>query len=315
MPASSGRTRMPHNNRMSIDASLKTSSIWSKTIGHDPHASHNEQGDNDDDAIIKQAQDKTTRDTVLALAKQQNLTDGANRDDFALKMYQGLKQSKKQRKEINASHEFEISASQKQRLQDDPLSSSEDEYVAVAAAVKKSKQDKHRKKRKHKSRRSSSEESQSDSETSENNKRRPSKRKRKHKKRRRSYDSDDESSDDSYERRRKRKSKDRQRRRNKKHSRKTSSSDDDDSSSDSSSSSVSESRRYSKDKDRKSSSRRKNDKEPETLTSFVLSNSFQGSRKGYAFKMGDSGLGYYLDKPRKVNRKELDEILRWHQDA
>lgn len=33
MPASAGRVRMPHNNRMSTSAALKTSDIWSKTIG------------------------------------------------------------------------------------------------------------------------------------------------------------------------------------------------------------------------------------------------------------------------------------------
>jgi len=34
MPSSAGRVRMPHNNRMTTSASLKTSDIWSKTIGY-----------------------------------------------------------------------------------------------------------------------------------------------------------------------------------------------------------------------------------------------------------------------------------------
>lgn len=36
MPASAGRVRMPHNNRVSTSSALQTSSIWQKTIGYVP---------------------------------------------------------------------------------------------------------------------------------------------------------------------------------------------------------------------------------------------------------------------------------------
>ena len=31
--------KMPHNNRVSASVALRTNSMWSKTIGHDPYAS------------------------------------------------------------------------------------------------------------------------------------------------------------------------------------------------------------------------------------------------------------------------------------
>ncbi|GKY99345.1 hypothetical protein MPSEU_000889500 [Mayamaea pseudoterrestris] len=303
MPASSGRTRMPHNNRMSIDASLRTSSIWSKTIGHDPHA---EQGAGVVDTQHEEQSNKT-RDAVLAVAKQQNLTDGANRDDFALKMYQGLKQSKKRsRLGVN---DADGAISKQARLQDDPLSSSEDEYVAVAAVDKKkrkSKSSKQRKKRKHKKRRSSSSSSssESDSSSSDDDDRRRSKR-RKHRKRsrRRSGDDDDDEDDDSdessYERRRRRKSKDRQRRKTRHRGRSNTSSDD------SSSSSRKDSGARCRDSDKDRKPKHAEGKESMAVP-FLHSASFTGSRPGYAFKMGESGLGYYFDKPPKINRKQFD---------
>lgn len=38
MPATAGRVRMPHNNRVSSSSALKTNDMWSKTIGYDPYA-------------------------------------------------------------------------------------------------------------------------------------------------------------------------------------------------------------------------------------------------------------------------------------
>jgi len=38
MPATAGRVRMPHNNRMSSSAALKMTGIWKDTIGYDPYA-------------------------------------------------------------------------------------------------------------------------------------------------------------------------------------------------------------------------------------------------------------------------------------
>ena len=69
---------MPHNNRMSVSASLNTTGIWAQTIGHDPYKG----GDaNDDD---KKATRTTLQDekALLEAAKKQSLSDGIQRDDL-----------------------------------------------------------------------------------------------------------------------------------------------------------------------------------------------------------------------------------------
>lgn len=38
MPATAGRVRMPHNNRMHSSAALQMTGIWKNTIGYDPYA-------------------------------------------------------------------------------------------------------------------------------------------------------------------------------------------------------------------------------------------------------------------------------------
>jgi hypothetical protein len=43
MPATSGRVRMPHNNRMHSSAALKMTGIWKNTIGYDPYAAEGEE--------------------------------------------------------------------------------------------------------------------------------------------------------------------------------------------------------------------------------------------------------------------------------
>ncbi|OWZ23764.1 hypothetical protein PHMEG_0001291 [Phytophthora megakarya] len=43
MPATAGRVRMPHNNRMHSSAALKMTGIWKDTIGYDPYAAENEK--------------------------------------------------------------------------------------------------------------------------------------------------------------------------------------------------------------------------------------------------------------------------------
>ena len=99
MPSTAGRVRMPHNNRMSTSAALKTSSIWKNAIGHDPYAGQQDdesKGNNDEAAA---GQEKARQ--VLELARKQNLTDGANRDDFSKRMYMGLKGGKKRRQKTN----------------------------------------------------------------------------------------------------------------------------------------------------------------------------------------------------------------------
>lgn len=63
------RVRMPHNNRVSSSAALKTNDMWSKTIGYDPYASGKaEEQQNDDEESSKQAA------TLLMLAKISNFS-------------------------------------------------------------------------------------------------------------------------------------------------------------------------------------------------------------------------------------------------
>ncbi|CAN0073483.1 unnamed protein product, partial [Heterosigma akashiwo] len=45
MPASAGRVRMPHNNRVHSSAALKMTGIWTNTIGYDPYAAEDEKED------------------------------------------------------------------------------------------------------------------------------------------------------------------------------------------------------------------------------------------------------------------------------
>lgn len=186
MPASAGRTRMPHNNRVSIDASLKTSSIWSKTIGHDPHAGK-------DDFALDQSQieaQKIKAKEVLAVAKQQNLTDCAQRDDFALRMYRGLKEGKKRKA---ASDTSALLGNPQQQTLHEETSSSEEEFTRVKVKKKKDKKRKRRRARAHGT--GSNSDDESDSDSSEPRRKRNKKKKKVY----RRYSSDDDSSEDSRE--------------------------------------------------------------------------------------------------------------------
>lgn len=64
--------KMPHNNRMSSSAALKTHSIWTNTIGHDPHAP---EGEGADDRKSKEEQAAG----LLLLAKMSNLGGSSSR--------------------------------------------------------------------------------------------------------------------------------------------------------------------------------------------------------------------------------------------
>ncbi|KAI9921052.1 hypothetical protein PsorP6_002442 [Peronosclerospora sorghi] len=69
MPASAGRVRMPHNNRMHSSATLKMTGIWKDTIGYDPYAADSE----------KKEANKTTHEQakgLMALAKLSNTSCG-----------------------------------------------------------------------------------------------------------------------------------------------------------------------------------------------------------------------------------------------
>ncbi|CAM9221549.1 unnamed protein product, partial [Choristocarpus tenellus] len=67
MPATAGRVRMPHNNRMSSSSALKMTGIWTNTIGYDPYAAEDgAQVDEDSQNAYEQAQG------LMALAKLSN---------------------------------------------------------------------------------------------------------------------------------------------------------------------------------------------------------------------------------------------------
>lgn len=47
-----------------------------------------------------------------------------------------------------------------------------------------------------------------------------------------------------------------------------------------------------------------------TKEEFVSSKKFKGAKKGYVFRMGKQGLGYYVDTPPKVNKAALKAVER-----
>ena len=125
MPATAGRVRMPHNNRVSTSKALNTSDIWSKTIGHDPYAGAEDQ------SADKASEEKARG--LLELARHQNLTGGRNasgNDDFARKMFLGLKPGKKRASDLNNSAGGNLDADTRALLEEES-SSSEEEFVQV----------------------------------------------------------------------------------------------------------------------------------------------------------------------------------------
>ena len=198
MPASAGRTRMPHNNRMSTSGALATSDIWSKTIGHDPYAnSTGERHQQDGDDMNEKAKG------LLALARHQKVAgDTTSRDDFARKLYLGLKGGKKRRTtELctplpNDVRMVELLAQE---------SSSEEEYVEKQQVVATERK---KKKRKHSLKEcKSSDESESSDESSKESrsKKKKARRERKVSRRSRSESSDEEPDSDSSNERKQRK--------------------------------------------------------------------------------------------------------------
>ena len=100
MPATAGRVKMPHNNRMSTSATLKSTSIWANTIGYDPHRNVEEEegaAAKNSAAAAAAAVTEETVKNVMQMARSQNVTDGAKRDDFTAKLYMGLKKGKVRR--------------------------------------------------------------------------------------------------------------------------------------------------------------------------------------------------------------------------
>ena len=284
MPASAGRVRMPHNNRVSVSASLKSSNIWQKTIGFDPYAS---QADGEEE----KAPDHDKAKQVLAVARQQNLTDGANRDDFAKKLYLGLKGGKKRRADEQVDDPRQLFD---QKLLDEPVSSSEDEFLEVKDKSSRKKSKSRSKSKKSKKSRRSKDDSSSDS-----------------------SDSDSESSDEERRRRRKkRRKKDKKTKKSREDARRHSSnSSSDDSCSSDDDCSRSRKRHFKKKRDKRRESRKDEvanlDSSNKERIPFHPAEIFRGSKKGYVFQQGEQGLGYYLDSRPKVDSRYLREMMKW----
>jgi transcription termination factor Rho len=203
---------MPHNNRMSTSATLMTSDIWSKTIGHNPHASTAEK----QETVNTEADAEKAR-SVMEMARNQNVTDGANRDDFTMRMFLGLKKGKQRRAD---SQQTSQTGAADLKL-DDPSSSSEEEFVApetlrasASSSVAKKKSSKDSRKKKHsKRKRQSSKPSDDDGDSSSSSgesshrerKRRSKESKKKKHRNHSSRDYSDDSSDDERRHRRKEK--------------------------------------------------------------------------------------------------------------
>jgi hypothetical protein len=352
-----GPPKMPHNNRMSTSGALKTSAIWQKTIGYvsyfivlyrtesyclispslhltnmtlsdcivsycsflHKHNSHDPYAGNEVAEPEPSAADEAKAKQVLEVARQQNLTDGANRDDFAQKMYTGLKSGKRRRADLM--NQVDPNKEKIMGILQEDTSSSEEEFVEVeakanAAAGKEEKREKgkrevkkkdsRRRKDSKKSRRhnssddddsSSGDSSQRERDRSRRRRREKDKdkRKRKHRSsRHRDRDSDSSDSDDSDSSDRDRKRKHSKRRKEKKRSR-----------------SDHDRRKPSGDKERK---RDKDDSDEKPKEEFLASAKFDGSKKGYCFHGGDRGVGYYLDNKPRVDRKVRDEMLKLYQE-
>jgi len=141
---------------------------------HDPYAGDNEPVP---ETAEEQERREEKRQQVLQMARKQNLTDGASRDDFALKLYKGLKPGKRRRNQDEPdAYELQRLA-QQQELMQEGFSSSEDEFIHVDKITddkhnkknrpKKHKKSKRKKKRRH-HRSNSDTDSDNDSDDSSN---------------------------------------------------------------------------------------------------------------------------------------------------
>jgi len=190
---------MPHNNRMSTSASLKTHAIWQTAIGHDPYANEAEKEENARDTKV----DQEKLEKVMVLARSQNITDGAQRNDFTARMYLGLKKGKQRRGEADT-HNQAIDPNL-QSILEDPSSSSEEEFVELEVKrEEKRRRKKSSRKKESKRRRYSSSSDSSDDESSERYRRKRQRKSSKSRKSRRRSDSVNDSTDSSVDRKRSR---------------------------------------------------------------------------------------------------------------
>lgn len=232
---------------------------------HDPHGAQN-GGAGLTDAEREAATAKA--ESVMQVARQQNLTgDSGTRDDFARKLYLGLKGGKKRRADYYSMDavDAERQREQQQLLQEDE-STSEDEYRVVIESSKKETKIKETKNRKQKALRKSSNRRRDDDGSSVR-----------------------DSDESEYERRRSKHRKHKKKRKYRKHSHSK------DESGDSDDDSGRDPRRG--ENHRKS---KKSRKEEPLRESFVAAEQYTGSKSGYVFKSGDKGVGYYQDTGTKV---------------
>jgi len=193
MPATAGRVRMPHNNRVSTSSALATSDIWSKTIGHDPYAASSEL---DGETAEAQAENERRTKGFMELARHQNLANGTSSggkdDSFSQKMFLGLKQRKGGRNKKNGQDGGFGHVDACDRSE----SSSEEEFLEVqvenddnkaeekkrsSTSRKKDRSSKKRKKKKERRKRDDS--SSSDSDTSDEKDDKKGKKRRRHRRR------------------------------------------------------------------------------------------------------------------------------------
>ena len=116
-------------NRMMTSTTLQTNDIWSKTIGHDPHAGDAEAAE---DAAARERQEERARG-VMELARLDAIKQGgSNRgDNFAQSLFWGLKRKAPPRGYEMAPVESSSSSG----------SSSEDDDDDVARAAKRRRAD------------------------------------------------------------------------------------------------------------------------------------------------------------------------------
>ena len=116
-------------NRMMTSTTLQTNDIWSKTIGHDPHAGDAEAAE---DAAARERQEERARG-VMELARLDAIKQGgSNRgDNFAQSLFWGLKRKAPPRGYEMAPVESSSSSG----------SSSDDDDVDAARAAKRRRAD------------------------------------------------------------------------------------------------------------------------------------------------------------------------------
>jgi len=201
---------MPHNNRVSTSASLRTNDIWSKAIGHDPYAEQDAEVAPGGQGATRLDDDKAK--TLMEIARSQNTEDRSG-NDFVAKMYSGLKSGKKRRADLQ-SDPSGLSEDVRKRLADDS-SSSEEEFLEVEDKIQsqqvleKKKLDLKKKSKQEKDYDSDSSSSSEDSyerrKRRKREKRKKSSKKRSKSIRKRDHSDSDSESDSSRRRRHKRK--------------------------------------------------------------------------------------------------------------